>query len=229
MDNGGFSMNFRVVKTLLAAAAFAAVAHAQLDTPFQVRYISNLTTDVAGLSDVINITNTGASSTVAFPTQNGNFCANVYTFSPDEQLISCCACNVTPDGLVSLSAVNDLVSNTLTPGHPTSIVVKLLSSAGPGGVASTASCVASASTVGTGANLIVPGLAAWATSIHALPVTPGTPATTFGLTETPFTPSTLSAAELVRITTLCGFIQGNGSGFGLCRACRFGGLGAVSQ
>jgi hypothetical protein len=49
------------------------------------------------------------------------------------------------------------------------------------------------------------------------------------MTETAFTPSTLSATELTRITSLCGFIQSNGSGFGICRSCRLGGLGAVAQ
>jgi hypothetical protein len=187
---------------------------------FQTRYSSNLSSG----DSVINITNTGESSTAAFPTQNGNICANVYTFSPDEQLISCCSCLVTPDGLQSLSARNDLISNTLTPGVPTSIVIKLLASAGG---ATQSSC--NASTVGTGTNVLAPGMAAWGTTIHALPVTPGSPATTYGETETAFTNATLSEAEARRITTLCGFIQTNGSGFGVCRSCRFGGLGAVEQ
>src|ERR1700730_14720083 len=113
----------------------SAVALAQQDSAFQVRYASNLPIG----DSVINVTNTGARSTVAFPTQNGNICVNVYTFSPDEQLISCCACPVTPDGLVSLSARNDLISNTLTPGVPTSVVTKVLASTGP---------VCNASTVG---------------------------------------------------------------------------------
>ena len=181
---------------------------------------------------MVNITNTGANSTRPFPTQNGNLCVNVYTFSPDEQLISCCACPVTPDGLNSLSARNDLISNTLTPGVPTSIVIKLLSSTGGAGACNASTVVRDTDPeLGTvsGANAIAYGLAAWGTTIHALPVTPGTPATTYGMTETPFTPSTLSAAELRRITTLCGFIQTNGSGFGICRSCRFGGLGATQE
>jgi hypothetical protein len=202
---------------LCSAAAFAQAA----DTPFQVRYASNLAVG----DSVVNITNTGASSTVSFPSQNGNLCANVYTFSPDEQLISCCTCLVTPDGLASLSARNDLISNTLTPGVPTAIVIKVAASTGTTGTLS--GC--NASTVGTGANVLVTGMAAWGTTIHALPVTPGSPATTYGVTETAFTPATLSAAELTRITTLCGFIQTNGSGFGICRSCRLGGLGAVAQ
>lgn len=189
------------------------------DPPYQVRYASNLSIG----DSVVNVTNTGASSTVSFPSQNGNLCVNVYTFSPDEQMISCCSCLVTPNALVSLSARNDLISNTLTPGVPTSVVIKLLGSAGT----TAASC--NASTVGTGTNLLVNGMAAFGTTIHALPITPGTPAVTYGETETHFANSTLSAAELARLTTLCGYIQTNGSGFGICRSCRLGGLGGVSE
>jgi hypothetical protein len=213
-------MNQRFIAFSAAVMLLSAVAFAQAqDSPFQVRYASNLPIG----DSVINITNTGASSTTALPTQNGNLCVNVYTFSPDEQLISCCSCLVTPNGLVSLSARNDLISNTLTPGVPTSIVIKLLGSAGT----TASSC--NASTPGTGANGLTTGMAAWGTTIHALPITPGSPATTYGVTESPFTAATLSAAELTRITTLCGFIQINGSGFGICRSCRFGGLGAIAQ
>jgi uncharacterized repeat protein (TIGR01451 family) len=189
---------------------------------FQVRYASNL-----GVGDsVIDITNTGASSTIAFPTQNGNICANAYVFSPDEQLISCCSCVVTPDGLASLSARNDLISNTLTPAVPTSIVVKLVASVGTV-TAGVTTC--NASTVTPASIALAAGLAAWGTTLHASPVTPGTPTGSFGLTETPFSRGTLSPAELTRITTLCGFIGTNGSGFGVCRSCRLGGLGADRQ
>ena len=170
---------------------------------FQVRYASNFT-----LGDsVVNLTNTGASSTTAFPTQNGNLCVNVYTFSPDEQLISCCSCPVTPDGLASLSVLNDLVSNTLTPGVPTSAVIKLLAT-------------------DPATHLPAAGLAAYGTTLHAAP---GAVLGTAATTETPFTQSTLSAAEASRITSLCGFIQSNGSGFGLCRSCSLGGLGATKR
>jgi hypothetical protein len=157
---------------------------------------------------VINISNSGA--TVA----NGvsqSLCANVYTFSPDEQLISCCSCNVTPNALVSLSANSDLVSNTLTPAHPTSIVVKI--------VASTGACNASAVAA------VAHGLLAWGTTLHAAPTTP----VSYHVTETAFSQAVLSAAELAHITSFCGFIQANGSWFGICRSCRLGGLGAVAQ
>jgi hypothetical protein len=142
----------------------------------------------------------------------------VYTFSPDEQMISCCSCPVTPNGLVSLSAKNDLVSNTLTPAVPTAIVIKLLATVPVGG-----SCTNSAAGVTTAT--LAPGMAAWGTTLHALPTSP----VSFGVTETEFKPSTLSASELSKLGGLCGFIFANGSGFGVCRSCRLGGLGAVEQ
>ena len=205
-------MNYRVV-VLAAICLFSVVAaFAQDDGPFQVRYVANL-----GIGDsFINITNTGASSTVALPVQNGNICANVYAFSPDERLASCCSCLITPNGLASLSVINDILSNTLTSQRPTSLVVKLLGSAGT----TSASC--NAATVGTGTNLLTTGMAAWATTIHALPVSAGM-THAYSFSETPFTNATLSAAELVRITTLCAFNQISGGGQGICASCRLGG------
>ena len=191
---------------VLATMAFATVAFAQnpitADSPFQVKYAANL---AAGES-VINISNTGATG--------GNICVNVYAFSPDEQEVSCCSCTVTPNALVNLGVNRDLISNTLTPAHPTSVVVKLLATSG-------GSC--NAATAGSGASALAPGMVAWGTTLHAAP------AGGFALTETAFTPGTLSAAELARITSLCGFIQANGSGFGICGSCRLGGLGTSAQ
>jgi hypothetical protein len=195
-------MNLRVLLIMAVVLTFATSMNAQnpvtADSPFQVRYAANL----AAGDSVVNITNTGATG--------GNICVNVYTFSPDEQLISCCSCVVTPNGLVSLSARNDLISNTLTPAVPGSIVVKLLSTAG-------GACNAAAP--GT----LATGLAAWGTTIHAA-VGGG-----FATTETAFTPATPGAAEIGRISALCGFIQSNGSGYGVCRSCRTGALGGAKR
>src|SRR4051812_1653944 len=115
------------LKLTFASIALAAVAMAQTDSPFQIRYAANLTSG----DSVINITNSGANGASLFGPgfggAVGNICVNVYAFSPDEQLVSCCSCLVTPNGLVSLSVNNDLVSNTLTGVRPSSVVVKLLS------------------------------------------------------------------------------------------------------
>jgi len=171
---------------------------------FQIRYAANLNVG----DSVVNLSNAG---TQAADHPAGNICANVYVFDPDEEMISCCSCLVTPNALNSLSARNDLIGNTLTPGVPNSIVVKLLATTPIGGTCNPSSPTAS--------NL-APGLRAWGTTPHALPTTP----ITYATTETPFSPAVLSASELNRLSSFCGFIQGDASGFGICKSCRPGGL-----
>jgi len=201
------------IQLALATLAFSTVALAQTvgpDDAFQVRYASNLNIG----DSVVNVTNTGTSGTAgAFGQISGNICVNVYTFDPAEELISCCTCNVTPNGLQSISVRGSLTSNPLTPAIPTSVVIKLL--------ASTGACNASS----VSASSLAPGMRAWGTTVHALPTSP----VSYGVTETGFTNGGLSAAELAHLTTFCGFIQANGSGFGICSGCSTGGLGAAKE
>ena len=191
-----------VLLVLLSAVSLVA-AQAKLDSPFQVRYASNLNIG----ESYINITNSGASG--------GNICVNVYAFSPDEQEISCCTCTVTPNGLYNLGVNRDLTSNTLTPAKPNSVVVKLVATKPAGG------CNAATPT-GSG-NPLATGLLAWGTTLHYNGASAG-----YDTTETAFSPATLSAAEEARITSFCAFAQANGSGYGICASCRAGGL-APSQ
>jgi hypothetical protein len=150
---------------------------------------------------VVNLSNSGAQGN----TDGGNICVNVYGFDPAEELISCCTCLVTPNALESLSVQGSILSNTLTPATPNAVVIKLV-----------------ASVPGTGA--LASGMLAWGTTLHSVP----TPPLGYRVTETPFTNGTLSASELTRITSQCGFNQTNGSGFGICAGCATGGLGATT-
>src|SRR5207302_53131 len=141
--------------------------------PFQITYISNL----AAGDSFIDITNAGtsgaglAAGTTAAVT--GAICANVYTFTPDEQLVSCCSCPVTPNGLVAFSAKQDLASNTLTPAVPTALVIKLVASVPLAGSCNNSAASVSAATLAN-------GMKGFETTLHATPV-----AGTFGVTETP--------------------------------------------
>lgn len=182
---------------ILDAIAFTPAPPALL-----THYFSNLNVG----DSYINLTNDGSSG--------GNICVNVYAFDPAEELVSCCACLVTPNALASLSVRTDLLSNTLTAGTPTSLVVELMASGPP---VSNGACDAAAP---TGVNTATQ---AWGTTIHA------TPQGTYHDTETPFSPATLSAAQLARLTGVCGFAESNGSGYGICKSCQAGGLGAAKQ
>lgn len=200
------------------AGPAATAAITVIGDPYKVNYFSNLNVG----DSFLNITNTGAlgaglrAGTEASVT--GSICANVYVFSPDEQMISCCSCPVTPNGLRSLSVREDLINNTLTPALPTSVVVKLLASVPVAG-----SCNNSAGGVITAQ--LSPGLSAWGTTLHARP--PG--GSPFQQTERAFVPATLSQGELTRLGSICDFILANGSGFGICRSCRLGGLGGAKN
>ena len=208
-------------RTLLFATMAAVAAYAQnpitADSPYQVKYASNLTIG----DSVVNVTNTGARGAgLGFGTSasvTGSICVNVYVYDPSEEVVSCCSCPVTPNGLVSLSAKDDLIINPLTSAVPTSIVIKLLATEPVGG-----SCNNSALLAGT--PTLVPGMAAWGTTLHA---NTSAAAGTYAVTETAFTPATLSAGELARLAYGCGVVANVGSGFGICNSCRLGGLGAA--
>ena len=45
----------------------------------------------------------------------------------------------------------------------------------------------------------------------------------------PFLNGTLSSSEYDGMTSLCNFIQANGTGFGICKSCRLGALGGAKQ
>ena len=203
-------MNLRIPTLLFVVFALATAAFGQAvagpPDAFQVHYAANLNVG----DSVINITNAGTQNTATG--QLTKICVNAYAFSPDEQLISCCSCTVTPNGLDTISARNDLISNTLTPAVPNSIVVKLIASTGTCNPASVAVADLAA------------GMVAWGTTIHAVPTTGA-----YSVTETKFASKGLSQAELSRLTSFCGFIMANGSGYGICRSCRMGGQGAVKQ
>jgi len=211
-------MHLRNVLLAILVCSMVAMAQVTLDSPFQIRYAANTT---AGES-YINMINTGANGAPllgpGFGGAAGNICVNIYAFSPDEQMISCCSCFLTPNAVWNVGVNRSLTAKTLTGVIPTSVVVKLLTTlAGPGGTSGSSACNNSAATVGTAA--IVPGLLAFGTTLHA------TPTGTYATTETPFLPATLSAGELASLGGRCSSILGNGSGYGICDDCRQGALG----
>ena len=218
---------FAVIVCMLPASSQTLTGSpATLDGPFQVKIFPNL----AAGDSVINIGNTGASAAVVGPfggVVGGNICVNVYVFSPDEQEVACCTCLVTPNGAVTVSA-RQLISKTLTPSVPTSITVKLVATVPLAGGWCNASTPAPPLPSFPSPGALAPGLTAFGTNIHAAPVGGSTSAGTYAVTETPFIPSTLTAAELASDSTLCGYTMQNGSGFGICPGCTIGAAGPVN-
>src|ERR1019366_9855123 len=157
-------MHFRNVLLVALVVSMAAFAQNPItaDSPFQVKYAAN---PAAGES-YINIVNTGANGAPLLgpgfgAAGLGNTCVNVYAFSPDEQLISCCSCLITPNGVKTLGVNSDLTVKTLTGIVPTSVVVKLVNT-----LATDATCANSAANT---AMVPISGMAAWGTTLHAAP------------------------------------------------------------
>ena len=194
--------------SLRALSAFAALllpaalfAQAPTDA-FQIRYASNLNIG----DSVINIVNSGS---IDGADPAGRICVNVYAYNPNEEPVSCCYCPVTPNGLKSLSVNGDLNNNPVFPEKFNSLVIKLYATVPVGGNCNAAAPGAAA-----------PGIRAWGTTLHAVP------GGGYGLTETAFSQTPLSAGELGKLTSVCSFIQTYGTGFGICNSCRTGGLSA---
>ena len=205
------------VSSVEAGMGSPAAAGITVGDVYRVHYASNL-----NLGDTyIDVTNSGNYSAVEDGSVPQDICVNVYAFAPSEQLISCCACPVTPNALVSLSVRNDVISNTLTPVIPSSIVIGLVASSAAGSSCNAANVAAP---TGTTTGNLATGLHAWASTLHLVPVGTG-----LWVNETITSPAQLGEKELNHLTWLCGFIQGNGSGYGICKSCRTGGLGGIKR
>ena len=177
-----------------------------------VRYVRNLDRG----DSVINMTNSGARG-AAFAagfsaSTTGAICVNAYAISPEDEMINCCSCPVTPNGLVTLSARRDFFNNFYGPKPPTSLVVKLFAT-----VPARNTCISSAYDSSV---IAAPGLHAWGTSIQI-----GAEGKPDPVTAGPFLVATLGPGERERLVSRCAILNANGSGYNVCSTCR---LGSVS-
>ena len=129
----------------------------------------------------------------------GNLCAMIYVFDADQQLTECCGCVETHNGLRTLSVRANLTSNPLTGVVSRNGVIKIVSAA-----VNNSPCDPT-SNVSPKANL-----RAWVTHIQ------NAVGTTWPITETESSDSTLGATELANLQAQCAFVNILGSGQGIC-------------
>jgi hypothetical protein len=162
------------VALMLGANAFA-----QDNSVYFTTYFAN---NVAAAPDatvrVINDGDTGANLWAAF-----------YVFDDSQELTQCCACVITPDGLLSESVKTELTINPITGKVPPRGVIKLISSSTPDPTATKPTA----------------GLRAWATHVQSTANRfPNGPAP-YSQTETGFADSNLAATEQALLQNLCYF------------------------
>ena len=160
---------------LLVGISNNAVAQAAASTGDNTIYfVSYFSNNVAAAPDAtvrfINDGDTGGTLWAAF-----------YVFDDSQELTECCACQITPDGLLSESVKSNLTANPITGKVPTRGVIKVISSSSldPTNVTPTA------------------GLRGWATHIQ------GPTKNVYSITETAFADSNLANAEENLLQNLC--------------------------
>ena len=202
-----FRVRLMAFVVLTLTLALAGVARAQpVPDVYKIDYFDN----AGSFPDAtVRITNPG--TTFDASGLNGDLCAMIYVYRPDQQLAECCGCKVTPNGLLKLSVNNNLTNNPLTADPLRAGVIKIVSALptkeqGPPG--SSGQCDPGANSV----PVATPALRAWATHVQD----------SGSLTETAFQDATLSPQEQVLNMVLkCLLIEGQiipglGSGHGLC-------------
>ncbi len=182
---------------MLLTLAVAAQNPITNDSPFQLNYYSNRNNS-AGADQTLRIINDGFNGSPMSPNE-GRLCANIYVFDTTQEMIECCSCRLTGNGLRTISVLNDLTQNPLT-GFPApdSGVIKILTT-------NDTTCNE------TGPGTLSPGLIAWQTHVEQ-PVLG-----TFVTSVTQYGDGTLSASEFAFLGQACGFVQYLGSGKGVCK------------
>ena len=192
-----------VLVALLAMAALPMVAQSgPITGPYLVDYFSN----TAAADQSIRLVNFGANGTpLTSPT--GDVCANIYVFDANQEMIECCSCRITPNGVLRFSLGVNSFLNDVTGVIPTSGDVKILSTNGTGTTCSpvTLNAGLTDSLVGFGSHNQVAGI----------------PAAVFQ-TETQIPAAALSGQEQAFLTQTCQFIRYLGSGFGICSCANRG-------
>ncbi len=190
-----------VLVALLALAAIPTLAQGPITGPYLVDYYAN--NAAAGADGTIRLVNFGAAGN-PMTTPTGDVCANIYVFDANQEMVACCSCRITPNGLLTLSVRNDLTFNVLTRIFPTNGDVKIVSTAAVGNTLCTPVTYNGGlldSVVGFGAHVQVTAGAAY-------------------ITETNIPAAALSTSEQGFLTQTCQFARYLGSGFGTCNCPR---------
>ncbi|HXZ78827.1 MAG TPA: hypothetical protein VEG30_02785 [Terriglobales bacterium] len=185
---------------LLLLFSFASLATAQgISDVYQVSYFSNRYSGTTGnnyLDQTVRIINPGEQGTPLAKSE-GTVCADIYVFDAGQEMIECCSCPITANGLLTLSVNWELTGNPLTGFPPPSDgVIKLVSDNG-----SNCDPTSPVPTV---------DLRAWTTHLQA------PDGSRLVATESEFQFAALQQDELQFLGLACSFVQYLGSGRGTC-------------
>ncbi len=194
-------------KLLVLAAMLVLVAIPSLaqTSPYLVGYFSNNPGPGGAADQQVRLINFGAAGT-PLTSPAGDVCANVYVFDANQEMVACCSCRITPNGLLTLSVANGLTNNPVTSVVPVNGDIKIVSTAAAGAAPCTPLTTNAGvldSTTGFGTHLQTSG---------------GTAAGTF-ITETELAEApaaVIGGAEGAFLLQACQFARYLGSNKGVC-------------
>ena len=187
-----------VLVALVVALATPSFAQVVASDAYQVNYYIQapcVTPQPLGapLSALFTINTGQVGSPIDAPTAHGTVCADIYVFDTNQEMLECCSCPVTANGLLAMAVCPNLTGNALTGVSPAIGVIKIVSDRGCDETNITAPVPA--------------GLRAFQTNAQVI-----------GATETLFQPAPLTATEQTFLGNTCSFVHYLGSGVGVC-AC----------
>ena len=196
----------RFLLTALLVLCFATLALAQGSSDvYSLNYYANRN-NAGGVDQTVRLINPGTNGTPLGPDE-GTICADVYVFDAGQEMIECCSCAITANGLAEFSLLNDLTQSPLT-GFPApdAGVIKVVSDAG---------CNEQAPEP-------YPTLLGWSTHIQQ-PTQGSFVVTEDAFKHAPLTgilftadPTDPTVSELAFLGQACSFVQYLGSGKGRC-------------
>jgi hypothetical protein len=161
---------------------------------YQVNYYS-------GGVGTLRVINTGqVGSPIDTGTNHGKVCADIYVFDSNQEMLACCSCPITANGLLTVSPAallgNPLTGVQLLANPAATGVIKIVSDNQPGYGCDARSII----------NPVESGLRAWETHFQGTNV----------LTETAFAKAPLTNTEQAFLGQACSFVLYLGSGKGTC-------------
>jgi len=174
------------VFAMLAIALLSTSAMAQNVGDNSVYFVTYYSNNCPGAPDAtVRFINDGDQGTGVA----GDLWAAFYVFDDSQELTQCCACQVTPDGLLSEDVKTELTAYPLTGKVPSRGVIKVISS----------------SSWDPTAPVPKPGLRGFATHIQVNAQPTAKTLGTFAVTEANFADANLGSAEQTLLGQLCYF------------------------
>jgi hypothetical protein len=180
---------------LFVAVVLVLTMVASAQSVYNLNYYANRN-NTALADSTTRVINPGTQGT-PIATGHGTICADIYVFDNTQEMVECCSCPITANGILELSLLNNLTQNPLTGfPAPNSGVIKVVSDA--------------AANCNETAPVPTPELLSWQT--HTQQPISGT----FVTTEDEFQSAILTGDELAFLGQACSFVQYLGSGKGVC-------------